>query len=108
VVRAELAPAAARRLVLAARNYGPEQAQADGVLDELVPPEALLERASAVARELAATPREAYARIKEQLRADALARCRRIAETGDDPLARSWLGAGTRAASAALLAGTRE
>jgi enoyl-CoA hydratase len=41
IVRAELAPAAARRLTLAARNYGPEQALADGVLDELVEPEAL-------------------------------------------------------------------
>src|SRR5262245_4444640 len=107
VVQAELAPAAARRLVLAARNYGSEQALADGVLDELVAPEALLERAQAVARELAAAPREAYARIKQQLRAETLAELRRIAETGDDRLADSWLGAGTRAASAALLAGTR-
>jgi enoyl-CoA hydratase len=108
VVRAELAPAAARRLTLAARNYCPEQAMGDGILDELVEPGALLERARAVALELAATPREAYARIKEQLRAETLAWCRRVAETGEDPLADSWLGAGTRAASAALLAGTRD
>ena len=108
VVRAELAPAAARRLTLAARNYGPEQALADGVLDELVEPEALLERARAVALELAGTPPDAYARIKEQLRAETLAYARRVAETGEDPLADAWLGAGTRAASAALLAGTRE
>jgi enoyl-CoA hydratase len=107
VVRAELPPAAARRLVLAARNHGPEQALGDGVLDELVAPDALLERAQEVARELAATPPEAYARIKEQLRAATLAEVRRIAETGADPLAGSWLGTGTRTASAALLAGTR-
>ncbi len=108
VVRAELPAAAARRLTLAARNYGPEQALADGVLDELVDPEALLERARAVALELAATPPEAYARIKEQLRATTLAACRHVAETGQDPLADSWLGSGTRAASAALLGAPRE
>jgi hypothetical protein len=62
----------------------------------------------AVALELSATPPEAYARIKEQLRAEALAYCRRVAVTGDDPLAGSWLGDGTTAAAAALLAGTRE
>jgi enoyl-CoA hydratase len=108
LVKAELPAAVARRLVLAARNYGPEEALADGVLDELAEPEALLARARAVALELAAIPPRAYARIKEQLRAEALAHCRRIAETGLDPLANSWLGPETRAASAALLRGERD
>jgi enoyl-CoA hydratase len=107
VVKAELPAPAARRLVLAARNYGPEEALADGVLDELAEPEALLERARSVAGELAAIPPEAYARIKEQLRAETLAFCRHVAQTGQDPLADAWLGAGTRAASAALLRGPR-
>jgi enoyl-CoA hydratase len=105
VVKAEVPAAAARRLTLVGRNYGPDEALADGVLDELVEPDALLARARAVAQDLAEIPREAYARIKEQLRAETLAACRRIAETGHDPLADSWLGAGTREASAALLGG---
>jgi enoyl-CoA hydratase len=108
VVKAELPAAAARRLTLVARNYGPREALADGVLDELQPSEALLERAVAVAQDLAAIPRQAYAQIKEQLRAEPLAACRRVAETGLDPLADSWLGAQTRAASAALLGRRRE
>lgn len=103
VVRAELAPAAARRLTLAARNYGPHEALADGILDELQPPEDLCARAAAVAADLATIPRGAYGRIKHQLRAEALSRCRRVAESGADPLADSWLAAETQAASAALL-----
>jgi hypothetical protein len=31
-----------------------------------------------------------------------------VAETGENPLADAWLGAGTRAAAEAMLAGTRE
>jgi len=103
VVRAELAPAAARRLTLAARNYGPREALADGILDEIQAPEALLARATAVAADLAAIPRETYGRVKHQLRAVTLSTCRRIAETGADPLADTWLNPETRAASAGLL-----
>src|SRR5437773_1195109 len=62
-------PAVARRRVLLARNGTPEDALADGVLDELAASEAVIRRALDVARELAALPRLAYARIKRQLRA---------------------------------------
>jgi enoyl-CoA hydratase len=108
VVKAELSAAVARRLTLVARNYGPAEALADGVFDELQPPDAVWERARAVAQDLAAIPREAYARIKEQLRAETLASCRRVDQTGRDPLADAWLGAQTSAASAALLGRRRE
>jgi enoyl-CoA hydratase/carnithine racemase len=104
VVRGELAPAVARRLTLLGRNYGPRDALADGVLDELAAPEALASRARAVAQELAASPRDAYARVKQQLRADTLAACRRAVEQGDPQLA-SWLAPRTGAAAAAVLRG---
>ncbi|MGH7893949.1 MAG: enoyl-CoA hydratase/isomerase family protein, partial [Candidatus Binatia bacterium] len=107
VVRAEVSPAAARRLTLVARNYGPQGAWGDGVIDELQPPEALRARAAAVAADLATIPRQTYARIKEQLRAESLARCQQIVETGADPMAEAWLSAETRPASAALLRGGR-
>lgn len=107
VVRAELPPAAARRLTLLARNYEPSAALADGVLDELQPPDAVLARARAVARDLGGIPRLAYARIKQQLRADTLAFNARIVASGTDPLVDGWLTPETSAASAALLARER-
>jgi enoyl-CoA hydratase len=107
VVRAELPPAAARRLTLVARNYDTAAALADGVLDELQPPDLVLARAEAVASDLGGIPRLAYARIKQQLRADTLAFNARVVASGTDPLADAWLTPETGAASAALLARDR-
>src|SRR5262245_8940081 len=101
VVRAELSPAVARRLTLVAHNYGGEAARADGIVDELAAPDPLLARACAVARDLGAIPRDAYARIKHQLRADAIAANRAVLEHGD-PLANSWLSRDVASAAAAL------
>ena len=105
VVRAELAPAVARRLVLLAQNATPEDAVADGVLDELQPADALLPRALAVARELAALPRAAYARIKRQLRASTLDRIGEVLATGSDPLLDAWITPDTAPAAATVLGG---
>ena len=102
VVRAELSPAVARRLTLVAHNYGGETACADGIVDELATPEQLIARASAVARDLGAIPRDAYARIKHQLRADAIAANRAVLDHGD-PLAQSWLSRDVARAAAGLL-----
>src|SRR5512147_1108840 len=66
IVRAELAPAAARTLTLVARNVDAARAAALGILDELVPAEAVLSRAIAIAEDLGTMPRGAYARIKHQ------------------------------------------
>src|SRR4051812_22098101 len=60
VVRAELPPATARRLVLGAALVGPEQALELGVVDELRAPGELLPRALEVAGEMAALPRSTY------------------------------------------------
>jgi enoyl-CoA hydratase len=108
IVQAELAPAVARRATLVARNISPEAALASGILDELQPPDQLLSRAQALAHEVGAIPRTAYARIKRQLRAPAIAHIERTVSTGDDPMLRSWLSAETQAAAASLLAGDRK
>ena len=104
VVRAELAPAVARRVVLLGRHQTPEDALAAGILDELAPPDRVLPRALEVARELAALPRASYARIKRQLRADALDRIERALATGADPLLDGWLTSETAPAAAEVLA----
>lgn len=103
VVRAELSPAVARRLVLVARNYGPREALSEGVVDELRPADQVRPRAIEVARELAAMPRAAYARVKHQLRLEALARVEEIISSGNDPMLQSWLTPETGSAAASVL-----
>jgi enoyl-CoA hydratase len=102
IVRAELASAAARELVLAGKNHQTARALALGVVDELQPLGLLAERGRAVALELAAAPAEGYARIKRQLRQTALAQMSE-AIAGGDPLHDKWLLAETQSAAARLL-----
>lgn len=91
IIDAELDPATRRVMLLGAGQFGPEQAVAHGVLDELQPPDAVLDRAVAVATERSRMPGGAYAVVKQQLRADALERIRHSTRTGSDPLMGSWL-----------------
>jgi enoyl-CoA hydratase len=108
IVQAELAPAVARRATLVAQNIAPDAALACGILDELQPPDQVLPRAHAVARDLGSIPRTAYARIKHQLRAATIAQIERTLTAGDDPMLEMWLSAETQAAASALLAGQRQ
>ena len=103
VLKAELSPAAARVLTLRARTVDPPTALAQGILDELQPPERVLTAALAVANELAAIPSDAYARIKHRLRARPLADMRATLARGSDPMLATWLSADAASASAALL-----
>jgi enoyl-CoA hydratase len=103
VVKAELSPPVARRLVLGAGLVEPEEGLALGLVDELQPDERLLDRALEVAGELAALPRAAYVQVKRQLRGDTLARVERVLAGEADPVAASWLGDETAGAAAGLL-----
>lgn len=102
VVRAELTPPVARDLVLRARLVDSAEAQALGVLDELVDGDPL-PRALEVAAELAALPPAAYAQIKYQLRGDTIAAARAVLAEESDPLLRGWLGDEAGHASASTL-----
>ena len=62
-----------------------------GAFDEAHPPGEVLDRALAVARELAAMPAHVYARTKTELRGATLAQLRISAER--DPLLDAWVGA---------------
>jgi len=105
VLRAELAPPVARVLALRADNVDPQTALAWGLVDELQPAERVLPVAVDVARGLARIPRDAYARIKRQLRAAAIAAIDETLARGSDPMLEAWLSAEAPAASAALLRG---
>jgi enoyl-CoA hydratase/carnithine racemase len=89
VVRAELAPPAARVLALGNRLVGGAECLRLGVFDEVVEPAAVLPRALERARELAAFPAATYARTKRGLRGQTLEALRVAA--ADDPLLAGWV-----------------
>jgi len=89
VVKAEIEPSYRRHLVLTGEAIKPNTAHARGLVDEIVAPENLLPRALELARLRAAAP--SYARVKEQLRGEALARMRAIIATARDPMLEQWI-----------------
>lgn len=102
VVRQELRPEVARRLVLFGQNMSSSSAQAEGLFDETVEAEALLDRALVVANEAAALPQWAFINSKRQLRRRA---CQEIeaAIAGAEPLLDGWLPTQTAQAAAEVL-----
>jgi enoyl-CoA hydratase len=89
VVRAELTTAAARILVLGNRLVDAGECLRLGAFDEVAEPDAVVDRAVEVARELAELPADVYARTKAELRADTLTALR--AATVADPLLQTWV-----------------
>lgn len=59
-------------LLYRAENLLPEEAKDSGLIDEVAEPEEVLDRAQAVARELAAIPSESFGLTKRALREDAV------------------------------------
>jgi enoyl-CoA hydratase len=102
VVQAELNPAAARLMTLQSSNVGPQEALKLGVVDVLQPPERVMLVALAMAEDLASIPKDAYARIKRQLRGKTVAEIEAVLSRGD-PLLDSWLTDEASTASANLL-----
>jgi enoyl-CoA hydratase len=100
VVRHELTPPVARRLVLGGELIGAHEAIELGVFDRIVPAAELLGTALSAARDH--PPQIGFARIKAQLRKPAID-ATRAALGGRDPLARPWLTDETFAAAAAAL-----
>ena len=91
--RASRAPARRRRAALALGNRLVDAAECVrlGAFDEAIAPGEVLDRALAVAQELAAMPAAVYARTKAELRGATLAALRISAER--DPLLDAWVGA---------------
>jgi len=90
VVRAELAPHAARVIALGNRLVDAGECLRLGVFDEVLEPQSVLPRALQIAGELAEFPPDAYARTKHELRGGTLQALR--AAAADDPLLAQWLG----------------
>ncbi len=106
IVKVELQPDVARRLVLTGNNISSAEALKHGVFDELQPADNVLARAIEVAKDFCTIPQEAYSRIKKQLRGAALERIKDIVRSGGDPLLDKWLGHEAKTASERLLGET--
>jgi enoyl-CoA hydratase/carnithine racemase len=104
VVRQELRPEVARRLVLSGKNVTSFAGLEAGLLDETVKTEELLPRALAAANAYAALPPPAFAASKRQLRLRALL-AMEAAIAGSDPLLNGWLPKETAEAAVRTLRG---
>jgi enoyl-CoA hydratase len=74
VMRFATPPAFFPELIMSGATYAPEAAQARRLVDEMVEPEALMERAIAAAETFAALPPAAFAMTKRQIRQNAIDR----------------------------------
>ncbi len=77
-------------LLYRGNNYEPKAALACHLVDEVVPEAQLLERSLALADELGARPRVAFASTKQRLRQAALKRMAAARENGSDPIWSNW------------------
>lgn len=91
VVKAELSHLMARELALLGRNLSARQALARGVVDELCEKPQLPARSLELAVELARYPREAFARVKRQLRGEVIERMQRAVAEKTDPARERWI-----------------
>ncbi len=105
IARAELAPSAARRLILLGESVDAAAAEALSIADERVPSETLLARAIARAERHADLPPRAFATTKRELRAAELERIAAARAGKGEPRLLAWLGDEMRRASAAVLRG---
>jgi enoyl-CoA hydratase len=103
IARRELAPSAARRLILLGEAIDAAAAEAAAIMDERVPSEVLLARAIAQAGRHASLPPQAFAIIKRELRAAELERIAAARVGQGEPRLGTWLGEEMRRASTAVL-----
>jgi enoyl-CoA hydratase len=90
IVRYAVSTERLQPLVLTGRTLLPEEAVEWGLVDEVVPPDLLLERAHAVAAQMASVPPEVFRLTKRYLRAQALERIRAREPENDPAAMRVW------------------
>jgi enoyl-CoA hydratase len=90
VMRFATPPAFFPELIMSGATYAPEAAQARRLVDEMVEPEALMERAIAAAETFAALPPAAFAMTKRQIRQNAIDRMAEHGARLDAEAERIW------------------
>jgi enoyl-CoA hydratase len=103
IVRFAVGPQHVRDLTLMARTVSAAEALATGIVDEIVPPVGLMDRATAAAGRLARVHRETYALTKSALLAPGVDRVQRRGVEHDAEVARLWASDEVHAAIRAFL-----
>lgn len=89
IVRFAVAPPHLQRLIYAGRLVTPDEALAIGLVDEIVAPDQLMERALKIARRLASIPARTFQLTKRSLREPFAERARRAGSLDDAGMA-AW------------------
>ena len=106
IMRYALGTARAQRAMLVGTVVEAERAVEEGMVDEVVEPERLMERALAVAQAMAATPPASYARTKRDLRRPVLETWERLSVQHDRDTLEAWDSPAVREAVRAYVAKT--
>jgi enoyl-CoA hydratase len=80
IARYGMAPQFVQEMIYTGRTVTPDEALRRGMVDEVVEPAQLEERAHAVATQLAAVPKDVFRLTKMQLRRDAIERARAVGD----------------------------
>ena len=91
IMRFATPPQHFQTVVYRAETHEPSAALALGLIDEIVEPAALLDRALARAERLASVPAETFAITKREIRRPALARIRALEQTVAREVHAQWL-----------------
>ena len=91
IMRFATPPQHFQTIVYRAGTHEPEAALALGLLDEVVEPDALLDRALARAERLASVPADTFAITKREIRRPAMVRVRSLAQTAAREVQAQWL-----------------
>jgi enoyl-CoA hydratase len=90
IMRRAVAPQLFEEVIFGAATYAPAHALTRGLIDEVVEGEALLDRAAAAAKTLAALPPKTFAQTKRQTRAAAFERLARDGARIDAEVTEIW------------------
>ena len=91
IMRFATPPQHFRTIVYRAETYEPAAALELGLIDEVVEPDALLDRALATAERLASVPADTFAITKREIRRPAMDRIRSLAQTTAQEVQAQWL-----------------
>ncbi len=91
IMRFATPPQHFQTIVYRAGTHEPEAALALGLLDEVVEPDILLDRALARAERLASVPADTFAITKREIRRPAMVRVRSLAQTAAREVQAQWL-----------------
>lgn len=91
IMRFATPPQHFRTIVYRAETYEPAAALELGLIDEVVDPDALLDRALATAERLASVPADTFAITKREIRRPAMDRIRSLAQTTAQEVQAQWL-----------------